>query len=148
MVVNEQATKIEAPADRVWNLFATESGQLLLSRGFVKAMDFEGEGLGLVRTMHTDGHWGTTYVVERCDHFDTVNREVTYAIIDTGGIVPFADYRGSAKVIPAGPGACVLMLRSTFVPVDMAADEAKALSEANFRLLFENVKKAVAAGEI
>jgi hypothetical protein len=148
MVVNEQATKIEAPADRIWALFATEEGQLLLSRGFVKAMDFQGEGLGLVRTMHTDGHWGSTYVIERCDHFDSVNMEVTYVMTDTGGIVPFADYRGSAKVIPAGPGACVLMLRSTFVPVDMSEGDAKALSEANFRLLFENVKSAVAAGEI
>ncbi|MEO7602404.1 MAG: SRPBCC family protein [Sphingomicrobium sp.] len=148
MVVNEYASKIEAPAERIWDLFATEAGQLLLSRGFVKGMDFEGEGLGLVRTMHTEGHWGNTYVVERCDHFDPVNREVTYAIIDTGGIVPFADYRGSAKVIPAGPAACVLMLRSTFIPVDMSEDDAKALSEANFRLLFDNVKSAVVSGEI
>lgn len=148
MVVNEQASKIGAPADRIWNLFATEAGQLLLGRGFVKAMDFEGEGLGLVRTMHTDGHWGSTYVVERCDHFDPVNREVTYTIIDTGGIVPFADYRGSAKVIPAGPDACVLMLRSTFIPVDMADEEARALSQANFQMLFDNVRIAVAAEEI
>ncbi|HUE78749.1 MAG TPA: SRPBCC family protein [Sphingomicrobium sp.] len=148
MVVNEQASKIAAPADRIWALFATEGGQRLLSRGFVRDMDFEGEGLGLIRTMHTEGHWGSTYVVERCDHFDPINREVTYAIIDTGGIVPFADYRGSAKVIPAGPDACVLMLRSTFIPVDMGEDEAKVLSEANFGLLFGNVKQAVAAGEV
>ena len=148
MVVNEQASKIAAPAERIWALFATEEGQLLLSRGFVKGMDFEGEGLGLVRTMHTDGHWGSTYVIERCDHFDPVGMEVSYTMIDTGGIVPFADYRGSAKVIRAGPEECVLMLRSTFVPVDMSEDEAKALSETNFRLLFENVKSGVASGEI
>lgn len=148
MVVNELASRIDAPADRIWALFATEDGQRLLSRGFVKAMDFEGEGLGLVRTMHTEGHWGSTYVIERCDLFDPVNREVSYTIIDTGGIVPFADYRGGAKVIPAGPDACVLMLRSTFIPVDMSEDEAKALSEANFRMLFDNVKAGVAAGEI
>lgn len=148
MVVNEQASKIAAPAERIWALFATEEGQLLLSRGFVKGMDFEGDGLGLVRTMHTDGHWGSTYVIERCDHFDPVEMEVTYTMVDTGGIVPFADYRGSAKVIRAGSDACVLMLRSTFVPVDMSEDEAKALSQANFRLLFENVKSGVASGEI
>ena len=148
MVINELATKFDAPADQIWSLFASEEGQLLLGRGFVKRMEFAGEGLGLVRTMYTDGHWGETYVVERCDQFDPDNMEVTYAMIDTGGIVPFADYRGSAKVIPAGPGACVLMLRSTFVPVDMSEDEARALSETNFRLLFDNVRKAVADGEI
>ena len=47
MVVNEQATKILAPADAVWALIATHEGQRLASRGFVADMQFEGEGLGM-----------------------------------------------------------------------------------------------------
>ena len=147
MVVNEQASKIAASAERVWRLFSTHKGQRIASRGFVKSMEFEGEGLGMVRTMRTEGHWGDTYVIERCDLYDEASMEMMYSIIDTGGVVPFADYQGRAKVIRAGPDACILMLRSTFVPVDMADDEAKKLSEANFRIFFDNVKAAMAAGD-
>ena len=148
MVVNERATKIEAPAERVWALLATHEGQRAASRGFVASMEFEGEGLGMVRTMRTEGHLGETFVVERCDRFDIDNMEMMYRIVDTGGMVPFADYQGTAKVIRAGPGACVLMLRSTFIPVDMAEEDAKAISETNFRLFLDNVRAAATAGEV
>lgn len=140
MVVNERATKIEAAAERVWELLATHEGQRAASRGFVAEMTFEGEGTGMVRTMRTEGHLGDTYVIERCDRFDPDNMEMTYRIIDTGGMVPFADYVGSAKVIRAGSGACILMLRSTFIPVDMTEDEAKRISETNFRLFIDNIR--------
>jgi hypothetical protein len=140
MVVNERATRIEAPAERVWQLLASQRGQREASKGFVAAIDFEGDGLGMVRTMRTEGHLGDTCVVERCDHFDEAEMELAYRIIDTGGTVPFADYVGRAKVIRAGSGASVLMLRSTFIPVDMDEGEAKTITEANFTLFLANMK--------
>lgn len=142
MVVNERASKIAAPAESVWALVSSHEGQRTASRGFVARMDFKGEGLGMIRTMRTEGHLGETSVVERCDHFDEAEMVMTYRIIDTGGFVPFADYVGTARVIRAGPGACILALRSTFIPVDMEADEAKAISDANFALFFDNVRAA------
>lgn len=140
MVVNERATRIEAPAERVWRLLASHEGQREASKGFVAAMDFEGDGLGMVRTMRTEGHLGETYVVERCEHFDADEMELAYRIVDTGGTVPFADYLGRAKVIRAGRGASVLVLRSTFIPVDMDEAEAKAISETNCLLFLDNMK--------
>ena len=148
MVINERASRIEASADRVWKLFATHDGQRIASSGFVKAMEFEGQGLGMIRIMRTTGHWGDATVVERCDLYDEREMEMMYRITDTGGIVPFADYEGRAKVIRAGADACVLMLRSTFIPVDMDEEDAKKLSEANFTLFFDNVRAAVARGDI
>ena len=146
MVVNELASKIAAPAERIWKLFSTHEGQRIASKGFVADMEFEGDGLGMLRTMRTEGHWGDTYVVERCDHYDEANMEMMYRIVDTGGFVPFADYQGAAKVIKAGPDACILLLRSTFIPVDMPEEEAKKLSELNFRMFFDNVKAARSEG--
>lgn len=147
MVVNERATKIAAPAATVWALLASQEGQRRASRGFVAAMEFAGDGLGMVRTMRTEGHLGETYVVERCDQFDPDEMELMYRITDTGGTVPFADYQGLAKVIRAGTDACVLMLRSTFIPVDMAEDEAKAISEANFALFVANIRAIAEGGD-
>lgn len=142
MVINERATKIDAPAARVWALVATQEGQRRASQGFVASMEFDGNGLGMVRTMWTQGHLGETCVVERCDHFDAEEMEMRYRITDTGGAVPFADYVGTAKVIRAGADACVLMLRSTFIPVDMSETDAKAMSEMNYSLFIENVRTA------
>jgi hypothetical protein len=148
MVVNEKATKIAASAERVWTLFSTQTGQRLAGRGYVAEMEFTGNGLGMVRTMRTEGHLGDTYVKERCDHYDEQNMEMMYQLIDTGGFVPFADYRGFAKVIRAGRDACIVMLRSTFIPVDMTEAEAKTISEKNFELFFANIRAAVEAGDI
>ena len=148
MVVNERASLIEASAERVWKLFSTHEGQRIASRGYVAEMEFEGEGLGMVRTMRTQGHLGDASVTEKCSHYDPENMEMMYRIVDTGGLVPFADYKGFAKVIRAGEGACVLMLRSTFIPVDTDEDSAKAMSARNFDLFFDNVRAAVASGAV
>jgi hypothetical protein len=142
MVVNERASKIDAPAERVWALVATQEGQRRAARGFVAAMTFEGDGLGMIRTMRTEGHLGENSVVERCDQFDAAEMTMSYRITDTGGFVPFADYVGTARVIRAGPDACILACRSTFIPVDMSEAEAKAISEANYALFFDNVRAA------
>ena len=146
MVVNERASKIEAAAERVWALVSTAEGQRIAARGFVADMEFTGEGLGMIRRMRTEGHLGETWVTERCDHFDDAEMEMAYSIVDTGGFVPFADYKGAAKVIRAGPGACILVLRSTFIPVDMGEDEAKRISETNFALFLDNVRTAAVDG--
>ena len=144
----EKATRIEASAARVWRLFATEEGQRRAEAGFVSSIEFEGEGLGMVRTMRTEGHLGDGYVKERLDHYDEANMEMMFRIVDTGDVVPLADYCGYAKVIPAGASACVLLMRSTFVPEDMPEDAARAVSEENYRLFIANVRAAVAAGDV
>jgi hypothetical protein len=144
----EKATRIEASAARVWRLFATVDGQRRAEEGFVSSIEFEGEGLGMVRTMRTEGHLGDGYVKERLDHYDEANMEIMFRITDTGDVVPFADYCGYAKIIPAGASACVLLMRSTFVPVDMPEDAARAVSEENYRLFIANVRAAVAAGDV
>ncbi len=148
MITVECATRIAASADRVWQLFSTEAGQRRAEEGFVSSITFEGEGLGMIRTMRTEGHIGDGYVKERLDHYDEANMEMLFRIVDTGDVVPFADYAGYAKIIPAGREASILLMRSTFVPVDMAEDEARAVSEENYRLFIANVRAAVASGDV
>jgi hypothetical protein len=147
MITVERASRFDAPAQRLWRLLATKEGQRRSERGFVSAIEFEGEGLGMVRTMYTAGHLGEGYVKEKLVHFDPEAMEMTFDIIDTGDIVPFAGYSGFVRVIPAGASACVLLAYSTFVPVDVDDAQARAVSEANYSLFFDNLREALASGD-
>ena len=144
MITVERATRIAASASRVWQLFSTEDGQRRAEAGLVASMTFEGEGVGLIRTLHPEGQAAGQCVKERLEHYDEANREMAFRIVDTGDIVPFADHLGFAKVIPAGETACVLLMRLTFVPVDIGVDQALAIAEENCRLFIANVRTAVA----
>jgi hypothetical protein len=147
LVTNERASQLNASAEKIWKLFSTEDGQRTAAKGFVAAIAFEGIGVGLTRKMRTEGHLGEGYVEERCEHFNDEEMEIAYRITDTGGLVPFADYLGRAKVIRAGPEACILILKSTFIPVDMSEADALELSRQNFELLYNNIQAAIDAGE-
>lgn len=137
MVVNELATQISAPAKRVWHLLTSEQGQQETLSDFIGGIEFSGYGVGAVRTMYVHGHLGEGYLKEKVTHFDENVMEIHYRIIDTGGIIPFADYTGQAHIYEAGPDACVLLLRSTFVPVDMEEAAALTISKENFQLFIK-----------
>jgi Polyketide cyclase / dehydrase and lipid transport len=145
MIVNERAALIRAPIATVWQLFTTEEGQRDLTRGFVTSIRFAGSGLGSRRIMRTAGHLVAGEIEEELIRFDPDRHELEYTITDTGGVVPFADYHGWVKLTPAGLNACILALRSSFIPVDLPDAEALALSKANFELVFGNVRRLVAA---
>ena len=143
MIVNERASLIRAPIHSVWKLFTTEEGQRDLTRGFVSSIRFEGSGLGSRRRMRTAGHIAAGEIEEQVVRFNPDRYELEYDITDTGGIVPFADYHGWVRLIPAGPTACILALRSSFIAVDLPEADALAISQANFDLVYDNVRRLV-----
>lgn len=144
MVIVETATRIAAPTDRVWAMFQSREGQLQLAAGFLTDLELIGEGLGGRRIMHLGGPWGSGRIEERITAYDEAIGLIEYAIVDTGGMVPFADYAGRIRVTPDGEGSSLVMLRSSFVPVDMAEAEARALSEGNIAMLIANLRAAFA----
>jgi hypothetical protein len=91
----------------------------------------------------TVDHVAAGQIEERVVRFDPARYEFEYEITDTGGVVPFADYHGWVKLVPAGPQACVLALRSSFIPVEIPDADALAISRANFDLVFANVRRLV-----
>jgi hypothetical protein len=101
--------------------------------------------LGSRRKMRTAGHLVAGEIEEQVVRFSPERYELEYDITDTGGVVPFADYHGWVRLIPAGPAACILALRSSFIAVDMSEAEALAISRANFDLIYGNVRQLVAA---
>lgn len=144
MIVAEIATQIAAPADRLWHLLASRDGQRRLEHGIVASIAFEGDGVGMIRHMRLEGHSPDIVVKERLDLCDEAALEMQLSIIDTGGIVPFACHSGHARVIPAGPGASILCLRTIFIPVDMDEDDARTIAERNHDMLIANVRAILA----
>lgn len=141
MVTIERATLLGAPPEQVFPVFNTADGRLALGAGYVSRVTVEGEGVGAITRIWTDGHIGSGCVVERTEHVDPVRFELDLLMTDTGGHVPVADYRASVRLFRAGPGACVALMRTRFVPVDMDETAALALIGENYELLLANLHR-------
>jgi Polyketide cyclase / dehydrase and lipid transport len=136
----ERAIRIEAPAATVWRVLGDFSLRELTG-GICSRVTTEGRGPGAVRTMHLEAHLGGGCVKERLESLDEEERHMTYRLIDSGP-VPFADYLGSIRVTPAGPDACVAVMTSAFVPVEIDAEVARQLSVSNIERALENARAA------
>jgi hypothetical protein len=135
----ERATQLPAPPEQVFKAFHTQAGRLALGRGYVDAVEVEGEGLGSIVRIYTGGHLQRCCVVERIELFDPVNFRLNVLMIDTGGKVPVADYRAKVRLVRAGAEGTVVMVRTRFVPVDMDDEAALALISQNYDLLMRNL---------
>lgn len=143
MVSVERAIRIPVPVDVAWQVL----GDFTLSRlsaGICKYVTVEGDGVGMVRTMHLVDAWGGGYVCERLEELDAADRYMSYRLVDSGP-VPFADYIGSIRLNPAGPGACVAVMTSRFVPVEISDDAARKMSEGNIEKALSNARTAALA---
>lgn len=143
MVRVERAIRIAAPAALAWEVlgdFAAAS----LAPGICKRITVEGAGVGAVRTMVLEDRFGGGYVQERLESFDAAERFMSYRLIDSGP-VPFADYVGTIRVTPAGPVACVAVMTSAFVPVEIDEDTARQMSASNIEKALGNARLAVLA---
>ena len=147
MVTVERATRLNARKEDIWSLFQSRDGQLLLSKGFLADLELIGTGEGSLRIMHLDGHWGGGIIKETVSRSNFDDGVIEYTILDTGGVVPFADYQGRIKIAPDGENRTIFSIRSTFIPVDMSEKDATAMSEKNIELLISNLRTAVADGQ-
>jgi hypothetical protein len=123
MANNELAMRFAAPADRLWTaLTGPELLQLILETYASKVeIDTSAPGAGtVVVTTLRDG--GT--IRERMESLDPDERCMRYRVLDAGPL-PYANYRGEARVQPCGPDACVVSFQCSFVPVDMSEAAAK-----------------------
>jgi hypothetical protein len=123
MASHELAMRFAAPADRVWAaLTGPELLQLILDTYASKVeIDTCAPGAGtVVVTTLRDG--GT--IRERMESLDPEERCMRYRVLDAGPL-PYANYRGEARVQPCGPDACVVSFQCSFIPVDTSEAEAK-----------------------
>jgi hypothetical protein len=140
MIRVERAIRIAVPAETAWQVLGDFAIPELIA-GICKRVDVEGEGIGAVRTMHIEDHLGGGCVKERLVSLDLADRHMVYRMVDSGP-VPFGDYVGSLRVTPAGPDACVVVMTSSFVPVEIDEATARQISISNIETALENARRA------
>jgi carbon monoxide dehydrogenase subunit G len=123
--------RVEASADRVWELFRDFGGIQRFSSGFEK-VEVSGSGIGAVRTITLPGG---AALQERLEAFDERGRKLQYAIV--GGPIPVASYLATIEVKDEGK-ACRIDWSSHF--------EAKGISDEQARAMIEGVYKSGIAG--
>jgi hypothetical protein len=142
MLSVEIARRIEAPADTVWQ-FTGDFAGTVLTRGYVARVEATGRGIGALRTYHLDPAIGGGAVVERLVELDNVERAIAYDMVDYGPL-PWADYGGRIQVTPAGPDACIFIIRTRFFPLDPdKGEELRSLSRGNIEMYIANLEAAL-----
>jgi hypothetical protein len=140
MIRVERAIRIAVSAEAAWQVLGDFALQELM-HGICKRVTVEGDGVGAVRTMYIEDGLGGGYVKERLLTLDPADRHMTYRLIDSGA-VPFGDYVGTIRVTPAGPAACVAVMTSAFVPVEIDENTARQMSVSNIEQALENARRA------
>ena len=120
---------IDASADRLWALLSTKDGQRRCEADIADAVVFEGEGVGMIRTIHLAEHMGGGVIRERLEQFDPAVREMTFRMIEAEKGFPVENYCGSAKAIAVAPSKSTLALRATFSRGDLSEEDAYSFIE-------------------
>ena len=136
MVSVKVSERVEATADRVWELFRDFGGVQRFSAGIEK-VEVTGAGIGAVRTLSLPG--GLT-LKERLEAFDERGRRLQYAIV--AGPIPVSSYLATIEVKDEGQ-ACRIDWSSHFEPNGISADQGRAMMEGVYKGGIAGVKKAL-----
>jgi hypothetical protein len=129
--------RIEASADRVWELLADFGGLQRFSAG-IESVNVVGEGVGAVRTVTLPG--GLT-LQERLESFDGAARTLQYAVIGESPL-PFSGYLATIRVTEDG-GAAQIEWSGEFQPAPGAEGQAAQIVEGVYRGGIKGLKKAL-----
>ena len=110
--------QINAPADAVWAQLSNFSS--IKAGGPIESVSYEGEGVGMVRTIGMGG--GS--VVERLEAHDDTSRSFTYSIINEDSPLPFSNYSATVSISDNGDGTCEVDWTGTFDPRGVEEEQA------------------------
>ena len=136
MVSVKVSERIEASADRVWELFRDFGGVQRFSAGIEK-VEVSGSGIGAVRTLSLPGGLS---LQERLEAFDDTGRRLQYAIV--AGPIPVSNYLATIEVKDEGK-ACRIDWSSHFEPKGISDDQGRAMIEGVYKGGIAGVRKAL-----
>ncbi|HKX55988.1 MAG TPA: SRPBCC family protein [Xanthomonadales bacterium] len=147
MIVIERAVMLNADAEQVFHAFVDPDERHELMRDYVHRVECDGSGLGSVYTMWVETGQGQAGVRELTVAFDSGRHSMEIEMIDTGGIVPFGNYRSRLDVQEAGKDGCVVVLQSSFVPVGIDEADARVMAETNYAKVFDRLAARFGSGK-
>ena len=116
MITCERAALLNAPAQEVFQAFVGPAERLKLMGDYVSRIECSGNGIGAVYSMWLDSENGPACVKEVTVGFDSSRHSMEVVMTDTGGIVPFGNYRAQLDVQDAGPGISPAAATKLFDP--------------------------------
>jgi hypothetical protein len=132
----EGAIRLPLDAHTVWGLVG-DIGSMELAKGMIERMEVSGDGVGAIRTLHLPGGGA---VVERIEEYSAEDLYYVYRVLDSGP-VDLTHHLGLIRVVPAGPGACIVSWNSMAQPCDGKREEIAALLRANIDLMFVGIRR-------
>lgn len=129
---------IAGPAADVWAILGDFAG--IQVGGPVTAVDVEGEGVGMVRTLSL----GEGRIVERLDAHDAAAMRFAYSIINDDCALPVSDYSARVQITDLGSDGCRVEWSGTFEPKGAAEAEVIPVVEDIYRGGIARARRAVA----
>ena len=111
MATAQVVKQVAAPVEAVWNQIANFSG--IQAGGPIESVSYEGEGVGMVRTL---GMGGGGSVVERLEVHNEAARRFTYAILNDDSPLPFTGYEATVQLGDNGDETTTVIWTGTFEP--------------------------------
>jgi carbon monoxide dehydrogenase subunit G len=130
--------RINAPADKVWELVGDFGGISRFSKGF-KSVTCEGKGVGAVRTITLPND---ATIQERCELLDAARRTLDYSIV--AGALPLASYLARIQLFEDGDGTRIEW-SSSFEPKGISEAQGIAMVEGIYKGGIVGLKKALGA---
>ena len=134
----EVRDEIDAPREVVWDLVSDFGGVKRISPE-VESCVLDGQGVGAVRTINTQG----IVIKERLESLDGKNYTFSYSIVE--GPIPFTNYLAHVELTPSGPSRTKINWSGSFEPAGVPEDTLRQLVETIYRGLIAGIKKAAAA---
>jgi Polyketide cyclase / dehydrase and lipid transport len=123
MAYAELSMRFAASADRVWSALTGAELIPVLLETYAANIEIDGGAPGPGAILVTTLRKGGT-VREKIESIDNEERCMRYRVLDAGPL-PYANYRGEARVQPSGPDGAVVSFQCNFVPVDVSEVEAR-----------------------
>ena len=143
MAEAELAMRFPVSADKLWSALTGPCMLQVMLDSYAASVDVEGENFGagavLVTTLRSGG-----VVREKIESIDGADRCMKYRVLDAGPL-PYAQYRGEARIQSGGPEASVASFRCNFVPVELSEAQAKPYWLDHNRRVMDTLRRVIAA---
>ncbi len=128
---------VKAPVEAVWQALSDFAG--IKPGPGIDAVDYEGEGVGMVRHIHMPNG----VVSERLEIHDGDAHTFKYVILNDDSPLPFTDYSATVTMQDNGDGSTTVDWTGVFNPRDIEEDKAIGIAKGIYSGGINRAKKAL-----